>query len=261
MKNQWFKEFWQYRELFYFLVWRNIKVRYKQTLLGAAWAIIQPFFTMIIFTLFFGKLAKMPSDGVPYPIFSYAALLPWTYFSQSLNQTGNSLVGSQNLITKVYFPRMIIPASYALSGLVDFSLASVILFGMMLYYQIPLTWGLLSLPLLVIPLLLLVAGVGMIFSSLNVKYRDIKYVLPFVVQIWLFLTPVIYPTSIIPKRFQAVIALNPTVGLIETFRAVLLPTRNIDWQLFGISLLITLLVLVLGMIYFRKTEKEFADII
>ena len=261
MKNQWVKEFWQYRELFYFLVWRNIKVRYKQTLLGASWAIIQPFFTMVIFTLFFGKLAKMPSDGVPYPIFSYAALLPWTYFSQSLNQAGNSLVMSQNLITKVYFPRMIIPASYALSGLVDFGLASVILFGMMLYYHIPLSWGLLFLPLLVIPLLLLATGVGMIFSSLNVKYRDIKHVLPFVVQIWLFMTPVIYPTSIIPQRFQKFIALNPTVGLIETFRAVLLPTRNIDWQLFGVSLFITLLALVLGMIYFRKTEKEFADII
>jgi len=261
MKNQWSREVWRYRELFYFLVWRNIKVRYKQALLGASWAIIQPFFMMVVFTLFFGKLAKMPSDGVPYPIFSYAALLPWTYFSQSLNQTGNSLVASQNLITKVYFPRIIIPASFALSGLVDFALASVILFGMMLFYQIPLHWGMLLLPLLILPLLMLVLGVGMVFSSLNVKYRDMKHALPFIIQIWLFITPVIYPTSIIPEQFRKFIALNPTVGLIETFRSVLLPGREVDWQLFGISIAITILVLVLGFIFFRKTEKEFADII
>ena len=261
MKNEWLKDVWRYRELFYFLVWRNIKVRYKQTLLGASWAIIQPFLMMVVFSLFFGKLAKMPSDGVPYPIFSYAALLPWTYFSQSLNQTGNSLVASQNLITKIYFPRVIIPGSFALSGLVDFGLASVILLGMMLYYQIPLSWGLLLLPLLVIPLVLLVLGVGMIFSSLNVKYRDIRHALPFIVQIWLFMTPVIYPTSIIPEGLKAFIAVNPTVGLIEAFRGAILPTREVDWQLFGVSAAVTLLIFVIGIIYFRKTEKEFADII
>ena len=261
MKNEWLKDVWRYRELFYFLVWRNIKVRYKQTLLGASWSIIQPFFMMVVFTLFFGKLAKMPSDGVPYPIFSYAALLPWTYFSQSLNQTGNSLVASQNLITKIYFPRMIIPGSFALSGLVDFGLASVILFGMMLYYQIPLSWGMVLLPLLVIPLLLLVLGVGMVFSSLNVKYRDIRHALPFIVQIWLFMTPVIYPTSIIPEGLKAFIAVNPTVGLIEAFRGAILPTREVDWPLFGVSAAVTLLIFVIGIIYFRKTEKEFADII
>ena len=261
MKNEWLKDVWRYRELFYFLVWRNIKVRYKQTLLGASWAIIQPFLMMVVFTLFFGKLAKMPSDGVPYPIFSYAALLPWTYFSQALNQTGNSLVASQNLITKIYFPRVIIPGSFALSGLIDFGLASIILLGMMIYYQIPLSWGLASLPLLVIPLLLLVLGVGMIFSSLNVKYRDIRHALPFIAQIWLFMTPVIYPTSIIPERLKAFIALNPTVGLIEAFRGVILPTREVDWPLFGVSAAVTLLVFVIGILYFRKTEKEFADII
>ena len=261
MMNQWLREIWGYRELFYFMVWRNIKVRYKQALLGTSWAIIQPFFMMVVFTIFFGKLAKIPSDGVPYPIFSYAALLPWTYFSQSLSQTGNSLVASQNLITKVYFPRMIIPASYALSGLVDFGLASVILFGMMLFYQIPLHWGLLLLPLLALPLLLLVFGVGMIFSSLNVKYRDIKHALPFIIQIWLFITPVIYPTSIIPEKYRIFVAFNPTVGLIEAFRSIILPTREVDWRLFGMSVVITLFVLVMGLIFFRKTEKEFADII
>ena len=261
MVKMFMQELYVYRELFYFLVWRNIKVRYKQALLGASWAIIQPFFMMVVFTLFFGKLAKMPSDGVPYPIFSYAALLPWTYFSQTLNQTGNSLVTSQNLITKVYFPRVIIPASYALSGLVDFGLASIILFGMMLFYHIPFHWGMLLLPLLVLPLLLLVMGVGMFFSSLNVKYRDIKHALPFIIQIWLFLTPVIYPSSIIPEKFRKFIALNPTVGLIETFRSVLLPDREIDWHLLGISVAVTLIALVFGFIYFKRTEKQFADII
>lgn len=261
MKNKWLSEIWQYRELFFFLVWRNIKVRYKQALLGASWAIIQPFFTMVVFTIFFGKLAKMPSDGVPYPIFSYAALLPWTYFSQALNQTGNSLVASTNLITKIYFPRMIIPASFALSGLVDFGLASIVLFGMLLYYQIPLTWWLLLLPVLIVPFFLLVMGVGMIFSSLNVRYRDIKHTLPFIVQIWLFMTPVIYPTTIIPERFRIFIALNPTVGFIEAFRGIILPNKEVDWQLFGVSVAITLFVLAIGIIYFKKTEKEFADII
>ena len=261
IKSEWLLELWRYRELFFFLVWRNVKVRYKQTVLGASWAIIQPFFTMVVFTLFFGKLAKMPSDGVPYPIFSYSALLPWTYFSQSLSQTGNSLVASKNLITKIYFPRIIIPASYVLSGLVDLGLASIILFGMMLYYHLPLSWELLFLPLLVVPLLLLVLGVGMIFSSLNVKYRDIRHTLPFVIQIWLFLTPVIYPTSMIPERFRTLIALNPTVGLIEAFRACLLPTRDLDWQLLSISIIVTLVTFAVGMIYFKRTEREFADII
>jgi lipopolysaccharide transport system permease protein len=261
MKTKWFKEFFQYRELFFFMVWRNVKVRYKQTVLGASWAIIQPFFTMVVFTLFFGRLAKMPSDGIPYPVFSYSALLPWTYFATSLNLSGNSLVANQNLITKVYFPRVTIPASYALSGLVDLGIASIVLLGMMAYYRIALTWGLLLMPLLVIPLMLLVLGVGMIFSSLNVKYRDIKHVLPFIIQIWLFVTPVIYPTSIIPERFRVLIALNPTVGLIEAFRASLLPTRQVDWGLLGISVAVSLFIFAIGMLYFRKTEKKFADIV
>jgi homopolymeric O-antigen transport system permease protein len=261
MKDRWINETWQYRELFFFLVWRNIKVRYKQTLLGASWAIIQPFCTMVVFTIFFGKMAKMPSDGVPYPIFSYAALLPWTYFSQSLNQTGNSLVASKNLITKIYFPRLIIPASFALSGLVDFCLASVILLGMMVYYNMPFNWGIVFIPILILPLSLLSMGVGMFFSSLNVKYRDIKHALPFIVQMWLFITPVIYPTSIIPERFRFLVALNPAAGIIETFRAIFLPTRDIDWQLLSISLIATIIIFFIGLTYFRKTEKVFADII
>ncbi len=261
MIGTWIKEFWDYRELFFFLVWRDIKIRYKQTVLGAGWAIIQPFFTMIIFTLFFGKMAKMPSDGVPYPIFSYAALLPWTYFSASLRLSGNSLVGGANLVRRVYFPRVALPAASTLSGLVDFAIASVVLLGMMVYYDIPFGWGLLLWPVLLIPLVLLALGIGMILSALNVKYRDIKHAIPFFIQSLLFITPIIYPTSIASSKIQFLLSLNPLTGLIEAFRASLLPTRSVDWPLLGISVGITLLIFVFGAFYFSKTEREFADII
>jgi lipopolysaccharide transport system permease protein len=261
MKEHLLQELWRYRELFYFMVWRNVKVRYKQTILGASWAIIQPFFAMVVFSLFFGRLAKMPSDGIPYPIFSYSALLPWTYLSGTLNQAGNSLVGNKNLITKVYFPRVIVPASSALSCLLDLGIASSVLFGMMVYYRIPPTWDLLLLPVLAVPMVLLALGLGMIFSSLNVKYRDIRHILPFVIQIWLFMTPVIYPTSIIPERFRALIGFNPAGGIIEAFRACVIPTRQVDWQLLGISVAMTMFIFAVGMVYFRKTEENFADII
>jgi len=255
------KEVWQYRELFFFMVWRDVKIRYKQTLLGASWAIIQPFFTMIVFTIFFGRLAKMPSDGIPYPIFSYSALLPWTFFAGALNLSGNSLVVNSNLITKVYFPRITIPAAAVFSGLVDFAIAFTVLLGMMVYYQIEFTWGLLMWPLLLIPLVLVALGVGMILSSLNVKYRDIKYTIPFGIQLWLFLTPVIYPTSIIPERFRFLAALNPLTGLIETFRATILPGREVNLHGLLISLAVSVMLFVAGFVYFRKTERNFADII
>jgi len=261
MKSEWLQEFWHYRELFYFLVWRNVKIRYKQTVLGASWAVIQPFCTMIVFTLFFGRLAKMPSDGIPYPVFSYSALLPWTYFSGALTAAGNSLVGNSNLITKVYFPRATIPTSAALSGLVDFGIASIVLLGMMAYYRIPLSWGFLLWPVLLVPLVLLALGVGMMLAALNVRYRDIKYTIPFMVQLWLFLTPIIYPTSIIPERFRALSAFNPLSGIIEAFRSSFLPTRHVDWHMLGISVAVVLVVFVLGATYFRKVEKTFADII
>ncbi len=260
-KNEYLREFWRYRELFYFLVWRDIKIRYKQTMLGATWAIIQPFFTMVVFTLFFGKLANMPSDGIPYPIFSYSALVPWTFFSAAITFSGNSLIANSNLITKVYFPRVIIPTSSSLCGVVDFGIASLFLFGMMIYYHIPLSWRLLMWPVLIIPLLILAFGVGMILSSLNVKYRDIKYAIPFGIQLWLFITPIIYPTSIIPEKFRGLIALNPLSGIIEAFRYAILPARQVDWQLLSISLTVTLVVLIVGFIYFQKTERMFADII
>jgi lipopolysaccharide transport system permease protein len=259
--GSWIKEFWEYRELFFFLVWRDVKIRYKQTVLGAGWAIIQPFFMMIIFTLFFGRMAKMPSDGIPYPVFSYSALLPWNYFSASLRLSGNSLVTGANLVRRVYFPRVALPAASTLSGLVDFAIAFVVLIGMMVYYDIPISWGLLMWPLLLIPLVLLALGIGMILSALNVKYRDIKHAIPFFIQALLFITPIIYPTSIASKKIQFLLSLNPLTGLIEAFRASMLPTRSIDWQLLGMSVVITLVIFVVGAIYFRRTEREFADII
>ena len=261
MKSGWLKEMWDYRELFFFMVWRDIKVRYKQTIFGAAWAIIQPFFTMVVFTLFFGRLAKMPSDGIPYPIFSYIALLPWTYFAGSLSLSGNSLVGNAHLLTKVYFPRLTLPTSAVLSGLIDFAIAFIVLLGMMAYYRVPPSWGLLLWPVLLVPLLFVALGAGMILASLNVKYRDVKYTIPFIIQLWLFLTPVIYPTSIIPDRFRILAALNPLTGIIEAFRASIIPTKQVDWLMVGISFAIALFILIVGVAYFRKTERAFADII
>lgn len=258
---QWVQELWHYRELLWFLVGRDIKVRYKQTVLGALWAIIQPFFTMIVFTLFFGKLAKMPSDGVPYPIFSYSALLPWTYFSTALANSGNSLIGSSNLLTKVYFPRITVPASSVLSGLVDFGIASVILLFMMIYYKIQPSFELILWPVLIIPIVLLSLGVGAIFAALNVSYRDIRYAIPFFIQLLLYITPVIYPSSIIPEQFRTLLALNPLVGIIDAFRACLFPSKEIDWQALGISSLVTLFIFVFGLLYFRKFERNFADIV
>jgi lipopolysaccharide transport system permease protein len=257
----WVHEFWEYRELFLFLVWRDVKIRYKQTALGATWAVIQPFFTMIVFTIFFGRMAKMPSDGMPYPIFYYSALIPWTYFSTSLGQSGNSLVTNANLIRRVYFPRVALPTASALGGIVDFSIAFVVLIGMMFYYHIPFTVGLLLWPLLLIPTVGVVIAMGMILSSLNVKYRDIKYAIPFFIQSILFITPIIYPTSIVPERYLFLLYLNPLTGLIEAFRAAVLPTREIYWTGVGVSVVGTIVLLVCATVFFRRTERQFADII
>lgn len=255
-----FRELWSYRELLYFLTWRDVKVRYKQTLLGAAWAILQPLLTMLIFTLFFGQLAGIPSDGIPYPIFAYAALLPWTFLSNAVTNTGNSLVGSSSLITKVYFPRIIIPSSAVAAGLVDFGIAFVLLIGLMIYYSIPFTLGVLMLIPLTLLTTLLALGVGMWMSALNVKYRDVRYALPFLIQLWMFASPIIYPSSMLPPKLKWVLTLNPLTGIIEGYRAFLFG-RQPDWRALLIATLITLFILCFSVFWFRRMEKEFADIV
>lgn len=254
-------ELWEYRELLYFLVWRDVKVRYKQTALGAAWAIIQPFFTMIVFSIFFGRLAKIPSDGIPYPIFSYAALVPWTFFSNGLTQSSNSLVGSANLITKVYFPRLTIPIATVLSGIVDFLLAFVVLLGMMLYYGVLPTANVLWLPLFLLLALVTSLGVGLWLSALNVEFRDVRYVVPFLSQFWLFATPIAYPSSLLAEPWRTVYGLNPMVGVVEGFRWALLGTDTAPGPIIAVSSAAAVLILVGGAFYFRRMEKTFADVV
>lgn len=261
MQSETLADFWHYRELFYFLAWRDIKIKYKQTALGVIWALIQPLFTMIVFTLLFGKLAGLPSDGVPYPVFYFTALLPWIYFASTLATSSNSLVGNANLLTKIYFPRVILPASGALTGLPDFFIGFLLLLALFAYYRIPLGWSLLLWPLLLILLFLLAFGVSLFLAALNVKYRDVKHAVPFAIQLWLFVTPIIYPASMIPRRFRMLVALNPLSGIIEAFRFSLLPERQLDWRLLGVSIALTFLILIGGFVYFRKVEQAFADIV
>lgn len=254
-------EFWQYRELLYFLVWRDVKVRYKQTTLGASWAIIQPFFTMIVFSLFFGRLAKVPSDGVPYPIFSYTALVPWTFFAYGLAQSSTSLVSSSNLITKVYFPRLMIPVATVLSGVVDFVLAFAVLLGMMLYYGVTPNVNIIWLPLFLLLALVTALGVGFWLSALNVKFRDVRYIVPFITQFWMFATPIAYPSSLLSQPWRTIYGLNPMVGVIEGFRWALLGTRTKPGPIIVVSSIVAITVLIAGAFYFRRMEKTFADVI
>ncbi len=255
-----FNQLWAYRELLYFLMWRDVKVRYKQTVLGAAWAIIQPLFTMLIFTLFFGKLAGVPSDNVPYPVFVYAGLLIWTFFSNALTNSGNSLVGNQNLLTKVYFPRIIIPGATVGAGLVDLAISFLVLIGLMIYYDVGVTWGILLVPVILIFTTLLALGVGMWTSALNVKYRDIRFALPFAIQLWMFLSPIIYPSTFVPAKWRWLLTLNPLTGLIDGFRAALFAQR-INWFTLAISIALTLTILVYAAYVFRRMERSFADIV
>jgi len=256
-----FREIWNYRELLYFLTKRDIKVRYKQTVLGGLWAVIQPAFTMLVFTLFFGRLAKMPSDGLPYPIFVYAGLLPWTYFANAVSASGNSLVGSSNLITKVYFPRLVVPASAALAGLLDFFIAFFVLAALMIWYQFLPGPAILLFPLLVALTFLCAVGVGLWLSALNVQYRDIRYAIPFLIQVWMFVSPVIYPVSLVQGNYQWLLALNPMGGVIHAYRACILGHQPIDWGLLGLSTLIILVLFLGGLYYFRRMEKVFADVV
>lgn len=254
-------ELWEYRELLYFLTWRDVKVRYKQTVLGAAWAILQPFMTMVVFSVFFGKLAKMPSDGIPYPIFAYAALVPWAFFAHGLTSSSNSLVGSAHLIKKVYFPRLIVPLSSVVSGAVDFVLAFLVLFGLMAFYGIWPTGHVVWLPLLLLLAFVTALGVGLWLSALNVQFRDVRYTVPFLTQFWLFATPIAYPSSLLDEPWRTVYGLNPMVGVVEGFRWALLGTETQPGLMIGASALAAVALLVGGAFYFRRMERIFADIV
>ena len=255
------RELWEYRELLYFLVWRDIKVRYKQTVLGAAWAIIQPVFMMVVFSLFFGRLARVPSNGIPYPIFVYCALLPWQLFAHALTESSNSLVANERLITKVYFPRLLVPASSILGGLVDFVIAFVILLLMMAWYGIQPTWAIVALPGFILLAMAAALGVGLWLSALNVRYRDVRYTISFLIQFWLLATPVAYPSSLIPGRWRALYGLNPMAGVVEGFRWALLGKSEPPGALLAVSGTVVILILIGGLYYFRRMEAGFADVI
>jgi lipopolysaccharide transport system permease protein len=255
------RELWEYRELLYFLIWRDIKVRYKQTALGAAWAVIQPVFTMIVFSIFFGKLASVSSDGYPYPIFSYTALLPWQLFAFAISESGNSLINNQRIITKIYFPRLIVPASAVLAGLLDFAIAFIVLIGMMVYYHITFTWAILTLPFFLLLAIATALAVGLWLSALNVQYRDVRYVIPFLTQFWLFITPIAYPSSLVPAWARPIYGLNPMAGVVEGFRWALLGDRVSGGVMILISIVVVAVLLFGGLMYFRRMEKTFADVI
>jgi homopolymeric O-antigen transport system permease protein len=254
-------ELWDYRELLYFFVWRDVKVRYKQTAIGAAWAIIQPLLTVVAFTIIFDQFAKMPSDGLPYPVFSYAALLPWNYFASSLNRSIGSVVEGANLITKVYFPRLLLPISATVSGLIDFTISFIFLLLMIAWYGIIPTWGALLLPCFILLAMLTALSVGLWLSVLNVRYRDVGQAIPFLIQIWLFASPVAYPVSVVPDKWRALYSLNPLAGVIEGFRWALLGRQMPDIQLITISTAVVLLLLAGGLIFFKRMENTFADVV
>jgi lipopolysaccharide transport system permease protein len=259
------RDIWQYHELLYFLVWRDVKVRYKQTALGVAWVVMQPLLSTVVFTVLFGILLEVPTGGVPYPVFALAALLPWNYFAGSLTRASTSLVNNTYLITKVYFPRLIIPISGVLAGLIDFAIGFVVLLGLLVYYRIPLTWTILFLPLFLLLAMITSLGFGLWFSALNVRYRDVTYLTPYLVQVWMYLTPVVYGTTLIPEDYQFLLALNPMTAVVEGFRWALLGSQLAEAQaprpVIMVSVAISLLVLFGGILYFRHTERTFADII
>lgn len=253
-------ELWRCRELVWFFVWRDVAIKYKQTFFGIAWAVLQPLCAMIVFTLLFGRVAKLPSEGVPHPVFYYAGLLPWTLFTAGVVASGNSLIANTNLLTKVYFPRIALPTSAVLAGLIDYAVASVVLLVLLLCYGVGTTWQLLLLPILTVPVVAATLGAGLFLSALNVKYRDIKYVLPFLTQLGLFLTPVIYPLSMLPETYRPWMLLNPLAGSIESLRAAVLG-HSIEYRLLGASCVVSALLLITGYVFFRRSERQFADLI
>lgn len=254
-------ELWQYRELLYFLTWRDIKVKYKQTILGASWAIIQPFMTMVVFSLFFGQLAKVESDGLPYPVFSYAALVPWTFFANGLQMSSNSLVNSSNMIKKIYFPRLVIPVATIIAGAVDFFLAFIVLLGMMLFYGIVPTGNVVWLPFFILLTFITSLGVGLWLSAMNVQFRDVRYTVHFIVQFWMFATPIAYSSSMIENELlRTLYGINPMVGVVEGFRWALLGTDTAPGSMIIVSTLVAVVLLISGLFYFRRMEKTFADV-
>jgi lipopolysaccharide transport system permease protein len=262
VERQYWQDLWRYRELFYFLSWRDILVRYKQTIIGIAWALIRPFLAMVVFTVVFGKIAKLPSDGVPYPILVFAAMLPWQFFSNSLTNCSNSLIGNANLISKVYFPRLIVPVSAVVVSFVDFLVSGMILLGLMAWYNFIPSWRIITLPLFVLIAVLASVGGGLWFASLNVKYRDFRYVVPFVVQFGQYISPVGFSSSIVPEDLKFFYYLNPLVGVIDGFRwAIIGGDTQIYWLGFSLSVGLVLLIFATGVWYFRKTERTFADVI
>ena len=254
-------ELWTYRELLYFLIWRDVKVRYKQTVIGIGWAILQPLLTMVIFTMIFGNFAKIPSDGLPYPVFAFTALLPWNLFAGALNRCTLSLVGSANLITKVYFPRLIVPVSAIISGIIDFAIAFVFLLGLMLWFHIVPTWGAIALPIFLLLTLITALAVGLWLSALDVRYRDVGHAIPFLIQIWMFLSPVAYPLSVVPEKWRLLYSLNPMVGVIEGFRWALLGKESPDFKVIAVSTAVVVALLLSGVVYFKRIERTFADVV
>jgi lipopolysaccharide transport system permease protein len=255
------RELWEFRELLYFFAWRDIKVRYKQTVMGVLWAIIQPFLTMVIFSLFFGRLANIPSDGLPYPVFSFAALVPWTFFSNALAQASNSLVVNANMIKKIYFPRLALPIATVLAGVIDFALSFVVLLGIMLYYGITPTINILWLPLFLLLAFVASLGVSLWLAALNVQFRDVRYTIPFLTQVWLFMTPIAYPSSSIPESWRTLYGLNPMVGVVDGFRWALLGTDTMSGNVIIASTLVALTLFISGAFYFRRMEQSFADVL
>jgi lipopolysaccharide transport system permease protein len=255
------KGIWQYRELLYFLVWRDLKVRYKQTVIGIGWAVLQPFVTMVVFTVIFGKLVKVPSDGLPYPIFAYSALLPWNYFASALQRCVASVVGDAALVSKVYFPRLILPLAGTVSGFADFFVSFLLLLGMMAFYGLGVSWSVLALPFLLLLALCSALAVGLWLSALNVRYRDVGHTIPFLMQVWMYASPIVYPVSMIPEKYRFMYSLNPMAGVIEGFRWALLGKQSPDFSVMAVSTAVVLLLIIGGLIFFRNMERTFADVV